>query len=155
MSKYTSHCAKPEHLDNSEHVNAAGPDQNKPDAALKQLKAKIVEDTTVFASPPVPSFLNTDTRNQQCKRYIIQKTTIGKTYNVSVFDMEDSINALFETSASYAAHQVQLQRLQQLLAQKTSIEASMAKQLASLRATYNAHSRDLDMVVQRYMREMK
>ncbi|CAA9962217.1 hypothetical protein PTMSG1_05594 [Pyrenophora teres f. maculata] len=135
MSKYTSHCAKPEHLDNSEHVNAAGPDQNKPDDALKQLKAKIVED--------------------QCKRYIIQKTTIGKTYNVSVFDMEDSINALFETSASYAAHQVQLQRLQQLLAQKTSIEASMAKQLASLRATYNAHSRDLDMVVQRYMREMK
>ncbi|KAA8622951.1 hypothetical protein PtrSN002B_000217 [Pyrenophora tritici-repentis] len=136
MNESTSHPAKPEHLNHCEDVNTAEPvPQNKSDAVPEGLKAKIVED--------------------QCKRYMIQKTAIDNTYNVSVSETEVSINALLNTVASYPAHQAQLQRLQQLLAQKTSIEASMAKQLANLQATYEAHSYDVEMVLQRYMKEMK
>ncbi|EDU45495.1 predicted protein [Pyrenophora tritici-repentis Pt-1C-BFP] len=127
MNESTSHPAKPEHLNHCEDVNTAEPvPQNKSDAVPEGLKAKIVEDTA-----------------------------IDNTYNVSVSETEVSINALLNTVASYPAHQAQLQRLQQLLAQKTSIEASMAKQLANLQATYEAHSYDVEMVLQRYMKEMK
>lgn len=53
------------------------------------------------------------------------------------------------------AHQAQLNRLQDLLAQKAGIEDAMTKQLAGLQKTYDAHSRDLESVVNRRLKEMK
>ncbi|RMZ74065.1 hypothetical protein GMOD_00004895 [Pyrenophora seminiperda CCB06] len=144
-SKSTPHSAKLEHLDNSKHaprshaeeeISNPEPDsQDTSDVALARLMAKMIGD--------------------QRKRYTIQKTSINTIYTANVSDMEDSINTLVDTAASSSAHQAQLQHLQQLLAQKASIEASMSMQLESLKAAYDAHSRDLEMVVQRFVREIK
>ncbi|KAI4699524.1 hypothetical protein J4E81_004548 [Alternaria sp. BMP 2799] len=42
-----------------------------------------------------------------------------------------------------------------LVGQKINIEAAMGRQLASLQKIHNAHSRDLETVVERRLREMK
>lgn len=54
-----------------------------------------------------------------------------------------------------SAHQAQLNRLQDLLAQKAGIEDAMTKQLVSLQKAYDAHSRDLESVLRRRLEEMK
>ncbi|KAI4642349.1 hypothetical protein J4E93_007497 [Alternaria ventricosa] len=42
-----------------------------------------------------------------------------------------------------------------LLGQKINIETAMGRQLASLQKIHNAHSRDLETVIERRLREMK
>jgi hypothetical protein len=59
------------------------------------------------------------------------------------------------TTPRSTAHEAQLKRLQELLTQKANIEATMAKQLKSLKATYDAHSQDLQTVVDRRIKEMR
>lgn len=63
-------------------------------------------------------------------------------------------NSGFDTCRS-SAHRAQLERLQHLVAHKASIEAAMAKQLAGLKKAYDAHSRDVQSVVSRRLKEMK
>lgn len=47
-----------------------------------------------------------------------------------------------------------MDRLQDLLEQKARIEAAMAKKLEGLRAAYDAHSLDLEAVLNRKIKEL-
>ncbi|CAG5175556.1 uncharacterized protein ALTATR162_LOCUS10612 [Alternaria atra] len=137
-----------EELDDSGEANSAGDDedsghegtqasQNTSDGPLEHLMAKMVED--------------------QRKRYDMLKKNVGRTYNNHYDNIEESINIVYDTHEQEAstAHQAQLKRLQDLFDQKTSIETAMTRQLASLQKIYHAHSRDLEAVVDRRLREMK
>ncbi|KAI4618540.1 hypothetical protein J4E80_005142 [Alternaria sp. BMP 0032] len=94
---------------------------------------------------------------------VVQRTSDGPLEQMMVKmvddkeELEESINAVFEIheAEASAAHQAQLKRLQDLLGQKINIEAAMGRQLASLQKIHNAHSRDLETVVERRLREMK
>ncbi|KAI4679142.1 uncharacterized protein J4E88_006435 [Alternaria novae-zelandiae] len=91
------------------------------------------------------------------KYHDTSKKNVGIAYNKKKEELEESINAVFDTheAEASAAHQAQLKRLQDLLGQKINIEAAMGRQLASLQKIHNAHSRDLETVVERRLREMK
>ncbi|CAN9367842.1 unnamed protein product [Alternaria alternata] len=126
-----------EELENSAEANGVGRDmnatheeteasQNTSDGPLDHLMAKMVDD--------------------QRKRYDASKNNVGRAYNNHYQSVEDSINTVFDTH---------LKRLQELLDQKAAIEIAMRKQLASLQKIYDAHSRDLEAVIDRRLREMK
>ncbi|CAN9207103.1 unnamed protein product [Alternaria alternata] len=126
-----------EELENSAEANGVGRDmnatheeteasQNTSDGPLDHLMAKMVDD--------------------QRKRYDASKNNVGRAYNNHYQSVEDSINTVFDTH---------LKRLQEFLDQKAAIETAMRKQLASLQKIYDAHSRDLEAVIDRRLREMK
>ncbi|CAI9635215.1 unnamed protein product [Alternaria burnsii] len=137
-----------EELENSAEANGVGRDvnatheeteasQNTSDGSLDHLVAKMVDD--------------------QRQRYGASKNNVGRAYNNHYQSVEDSINTVFDTHVreTTTAHQAQLKRLQELLDQKAAIEIAMRKQLASLQKIYDAHSRDLEAVIDRRLREMK
>ncbi|CAN9396445.1 unnamed protein product [Alternaria alternata] len=126
-----------EELENSAEANGVGRDmnatheeteasQNTSDGPLDHLMAKMVDD--------------------QRKRYDASKNNVGRAYNNHYQSVEDSINTVFDTH---------LKRLQEFLDQKAAIKTAMRKQLASLQKIYDAHSRDLEAVIDRRLREMK
>jgi hypothetical protein len=53
------------------------------------------------------------------------------------------------------AHEAQLKRLQQLLKHKAKLEGAMEAKLTELRASYDAHSCDLQNVLNTRIRELK
>ncbi|RII10620.1 hypothetical protein CUC08_Gglean006615 [Alternaria sp. MG1] len=126
-----------EELENSAEANGVGRDmnatheeteasQNTSDGPLDHLMAKMVDD--------------------QRKRYDASKDNVGRAYNNHYQSVEDSINTVFDTH---------LKRLQEFLDQKAAIETAMRKQSTSLQKIYDAHSRDLEAVIDRRLREMK
>ncbi|KAG9196388.1 hypothetical protein G6011_01509 [Alternaria panax] len=111
--------------------------QNNSDGPLEHLMAKMVDD--------------------QRKRYDMSKEDVGRTYHKHCETVEQSINTVFDAHEEQAstAHQAQLKRLQELFDQKASIETAMRNQLTSLQKIFDAHSCDLETVVDRRLREMK
>ncbi|CAO2649138.1 Nn.00g100870.m01.CDS01 [Neocucurbitaria sp. VM-36] len=98
-----------------------------------------------------------DTVSGQRKRHTKLREGAGKAYDNSYKKVQDSINVAFDDHErkAYSAHQAQLRRLQELLGQKAKIEIVMSERLASLRADYYAHSRDLEAVIDRRLKELK
>ncbi|KAI4951156.1 hypothetical protein J4E91_003861 [Alternaria rosae] len=111
--------------------------QRTSDGTLEQMMVKMVDDRR--------------------KYHNMSKKNIGIAYNKKKEEMGEAINVVFDTHKADAstAHQTQLKRLQDLLGQKICIETAMGRQLASLQKIYNAHSRDLETVIERRLREMK
>ncbi|KAI4624989.1 uncharacterized protein J4E87_005470 [Alternaria ethzedia] len=111
--------------------------QRTSDGPLEQMMVKMVDDRR--------------------KYHDMLKKNVGIAYNKKKEELEESINAVFDTHEAEAstAHQAQLKRLQDLVGQKINIEAAIGRQLASLQKIHNAHSRDLETVLERRLREMK
>ncbi|KAI4659488.1 uncharacterized protein J4E79_006020 [Alternaria viburni] len=111
--------------------------QRTSDGPLEQMMVKMVDDRR--------------------KYHDMSTKNVGIAYNKSKEELEESINAVFDTheAEASAAHQAQLKRLQDLVGQKINIETAMGRQLASLQKIHNAHSRDLETVLERRLREMK
>ncbi|KAL1793309.1 hypothetical protein ACET3X_008291 [Alternaria dauci] len=138
---------KTEELENSGEANGVGHDedmtheeaeasQNTPDGPLEHLMVKMVDD--------------------QRKRHDTSKKNIRRAYDNHYKSVEDSVNNMFDTHMREvtAAHQAQLKRLQELFDRKAAIETAMRRQLTSLQKIYDAHSRDLEAVIDRRLREM-
>ncbi|EOA80739.1 uncharacterized protein SETTUDRAFT_99677, partial [Exserohilum turcica Et28A] len=91
------------------------------------------------------------------KRLAVRKQKVAQAYGNSRDELEHNINNAFDQHSEQesSAHRAQLERLQHLVAHKASIEAAMAKQLAGLKKAYDAHSRDVQSVVSRRLKEMK
>ncbi|CBX90429.1 hypothetical protein IAQ61_001935 [Plenodomus lingam] len=106
-------------------------------------------------SQPLQHLIGTIVGDQR-RRFDARKSAIGSSYNASRKEVEGSINALFDKHEEQAssAHEAQLNRLQDLLAQKANIEAAMSKKLSSLRADYDAHSQDLEAVLHRRIKDL-
>ncbi|KAF2134204.1 hypothetical protein P153DRAFT_392810 [Dothidotthia symphoricarpi CBS 119687] len=94
--------------------------------------------------------------NDQRTRHKVDKHVVGKSYNTACTTLQTSINALFDDHEDKAssAYQVQVKRLKHLLDEKTRLEVAMADKLKQLQAGYDAHSRDLELVVNRRIKEM-
>ncbi|KAF2854773.1 hypothetical protein T440DRAFT_496138 [Plenodomus tracheiphilus IPT5] len=106
-------------------------------------------------SQPLQRLVGTIVGDQR-KRFDARKKAVNDSYSVECKQLKSSINAVFDEHEEKAssAHEAQLKRLQELLAQKANIEAAMAKKLASLRADYDAHSQDLEAVLKRRIKEL-
>ncbi|KAF1845821.1 uncharacterized protein K460DRAFT_430757 [Cucurbitaria berberidis CBS 394.84] len=148
---------------------------------LQQVRRQIVEEVEDLDSFDDPSALEIDDSEEQepaeshatndgpleqlladmvdgqRKRHTKRKEAVNKEYDTSYKTAQDSIRAVFDAHEEKAssAHEAQLKRLQELLGQKAQIEAAMSDMLASLRADYNAHSRDLEAVINRRTKELK
>ncbi|KAI8935793.1 hypothetical protein NX059_007313 [Plenodomus lindquistii] len=106
-------------------------------------------------SQPLQRLIGTIVGDQR-KRFDARKKAVNDNYNANCKEVENSINTLFaehEEKAS-SAHEAQLKRLQDLLTQKSIVEAAMAKKLATLRTDYDAHAQDLEAVLNRRIKEL-
>jgi hypothetical protein len=66
-----------------------------------------------------------------------------------------NIITLTDYKTRHDAHEAQLKRLQQLLKHKAKLEGAMEARLIELRASYDAHSCDLQNVLITRIRELK
>ncbi|OAL53175.1 hypothetical protein IQ07DRAFT_677918 [Pyrenochaeta sp. DS3sAY3a] len=94
--------------------------------------------------------------DMQRKRHAKRKDKIQGAYASSYVTAQDSISDLFDDHERKASsiHQVQTKMLHDLLAQKANIEARMVEKLANLQASYDAHSRDLQLVLNSRVKRM-
>ncbi|KAF1920155.1 hypothetical protein BDU57DRAFT_508304 [Ampelomyces quisqualis] len=91
------------------------------------------------------------------KRHIAKLKNVLESYARTNHDLETSLNTLFDQheDESSAAHQAQLKRLAELLNHKAKLEAAMDAKLLVLRASYAAHSRDVENVLHQRIKELK
>ncbi|KAH9860657.1 hypothetical protein J1614_011988 [Plenodomus biglobosus] len=114
-----------------------------------------LEESQDADSQPLQQLIGTIVVDQR-RRFDARKKAVNVSYIADHKEIELSIKTMFDDHEEKAssAHKAQLKRLEELLAQKAKIEAAMAKKLASLRADYDAHSQDLEAVLNRRIKDL-
>ncbi|KAF1950737.1 hypothetical protein CC80DRAFT_597996 [Byssothecium circinans] len=123
-------------MDGQQHTEPED-SQGAPDAKLQRLMEDMVD--------------------TQRKRHAARKAKVHKAYTKSHAETREDITAIFDQHAKDAAQArtAQLQRLRQLIAQKTEVEKRMADKFAELRKEYLKHAESLQRVVEYRARELR
>ncbi|KAL5117201.1 hypothetical protein ACEQ8H_004890 [Pleosporales sp. CAS-2024a] len=91
------------------------------------------------------------------ERHDAKKASVLASYSTSVKTTEAAISTLFDAheDESSAAHEAQLNRLEELLRHKVKVEGALEAKLEALCRSYDAHSRDLEKVFAARIKELK
>ncbi|KAH6612705.1 hypothetical protein C7974DRAFT_84049 [Boeremia exigua] len=91
------------------------------------------------------------------QRHTVNKKKVKENYSSTAADLQNNITVFFDAheKEADAVHRAQMERLTDLLARKSTIEAQMIAKLTSLRALYDAHSKELTSVVGSRIKELK
>ncbi|KAH7072757.1 hypothetical protein BKA63DRAFT_49904 [Paraphoma chrysanthemicola] len=111
-------------------------DEQTPDGPVEELVSNMVNDAR--------------------KRHAARKQNIIKSFNTATETVQNSITTLFDQhkAKAFSAHQAQMKRLTDLLAHKARLEQDMEARLTHLREIYDAHSRDVESVLKRRIKEL-
>ncbi|KAH7077042.1 hypothetical protein FB567DRAFT_552602 [Paraphoma chrysanthemicola] len=126
-------------VENADEMDMEEDDQDEqtPDGPVEELVSNMVNDAR--------------------KRHAARKQNITKSFDIASETVQNSITTLFDQHEAKAssAHQAQMKRLTDLLAHKARLEQDMEARLTHLREIYDAHSRDVESVLKRRIKELE
>ncbi|KAH8726317.1 hypothetical protein GQ44DRAFT_680007 [Phaeosphaeriaceae sp. PMI808] len=126
---------------------------------LEQAEAMDVDDHSGEKEPHQvsPQELISNMVDGARKRHVAKRKAVIEFYGTTSKKVETTMNTLFNDHEEKAslAHEAELKNLEMLLVHKAKLEGAMESKLKALRKSYDAHSRDLEMVLSRRLKELK